>query len=252
MPDAAGLRLVPLGGLPALDPSRDLAALVAEAAERAGLPLATGDVVVVAQKAVSKVEGRVVALADVEPSDEARAIAADEADPRKVELILRESVAIVRRRGAFLVTETPHGLVCAASGVDLSNAGGDGRAVLLPVDPDASARRLRAALGEVTGADVAVVITDSHGRPFRRGTTGVAIGCAGLAPLVSMAGRPDDGGRPFEGTELHVADQVAAAAELLMGPAGGVPAVLVRGLAWEPGVDGAAATVMPRDRDLFR
>ncbi len=201
----------------------------------------------VAQKAVSKVEGRVVALADVEPSAQAVAIAGDESDPRKVELVLRESVAIVRRRGAFLVTETPHGLVCAASGVDLSNAGGRERAVLLPVDPDASARGLREAIRAAAGADVAVVVTDSHGRPFRRGTTGVAIGCAGLAPLVSMAGAPDDGGRPFEGTELHVADQLASAADLLMGPAGGIPAVLVRGLRWAPGRRGRRD-----DRDAAR
>ena len=164
--------------------------------------------------------------------------------------MLRESRSIVRRRGAFLVCETLHGHICASAGVDRSNASGPGRAILLPVDPDASARRLRAALAP--RADVAIVITDSFGRPFRRGTTGVALGVAGLAPVVRLAGTLDSAGRRLENTEVHVADAIASMAELVLGQVGGVPAVLVRGLAFAAGDEGAVAGLIPGERDLFR
>jgi len=233
-------------GLPELKAGDDLAGLLVRA-----LPgLRDGDVVCVAQKAVSKVEGRSVELASVTPSERAREIAADEADPRVVELILRESARIVRRRGAFLICETHHGFVCAAAGVDRSNTGAGEVAVLLPVDPDASARRLRDAFAET--AEVGVIITDSFGRPFRLGTTGAAVGCAGLAPLRVHTGERDDAGRVLQGTEVHVADQIAAAAELVMGPYGGVPAAVVRGLAFTRSDAGARAGLMPAERDLFR
>jgi coenzyme F420-0:L-glutamate ligase/coenzyme F420-1:gamma-L-glutamate ligase len=204
----------------------------------------------VAQKAVSKVEGRSLELACVEPSERAREIAGDEADPRMIELILRESARIVRRRGSFLICETHHGFVCAAAGVDRSNAGGGDVAVLLPRDPDASARRLRDAFAEL--ADVGVIITDSFGRPFRLGTTGVAVGCAGIAPVRVHTGERDDAGRILQGTEIHLADQIASAAELVMGPFGGVPGAIVRGLALERSDAGARSALMPRERDLFR
>jgi coenzyme F420-0:L-glutamate ligase/coenzyme F420-1:gamma-L-glutamate ligase len=233
-------------GLPELQAGDDLAGLLLQACAGG---LHDGDVVCVAQKAVSKVEGRSVELASVSPSPRAREIAADEADPRVIELILRESARIVRRRGAFLICETHHGFVCAAAGVDRSNAAGD-VAVLLPLDPDASARRLRDAFAAT--AEVGVIITDSFGRPFRMGTTGVAVGCAGLAPVRVHTGERDDAGRVLQGTEVHVADQVAAAAELVMGPYGGVPAAVVRGLAYERSDAGARAGLMPAERDLFR
>jgi coenzyme F420-0:L-glutamate ligase/coenzyme F420-1:gamma-L-glutamate ligase len=237
-------------GLPDLRAGDDLAGLLLAASERCAGGLRDGDVICVAQKAVSKVEGRSVELASVTPSERAREIAADAADPRVVELILRESARIVRRRGAFLICETHHGFVCAAAGVDRSNTGAGDVAILLPVDPDASARRLRDAFAAV--AQVAVIITDSFGRPFRLGTTGVAVGCAGLAAVRVHTGESDDAGRVLQGTELHVADQVASAAELVVGPFGGVPAAIVRGLAYARSDAGASAGLMPGERDLFR
>jgi coenzyme F420-0:L-glutamate ligase/coenzyme F420-1:gamma-L-glutamate ligase len=239
-----------LRGLPELQPRDDLAGLLLAAGERCAGGLRDGDVLCVAQKAVSKVEGRTVELSSVTPSERAREIAADEADPRVVELILGESARIVRRRGAFLICETHHGLVCAAAGVDRSNTGAGDVAILLPLDPDASARRLRDSLAAV--AEVAVIITDSFGRPFRLGTTGVAVGCAGLAAVRVHTGESDDAGRVLQGTEVHVADQIASVAELVVGPYGGVPAAVVRGLAYERSDDGARAGLMPEERDLFR
>jgi coenzyme F420-0:L-glutamate ligase/coenzyme F420-1:gamma-L-glutamate ligase len=239
-----------LRGLPELQAGDDLASLLAAAADRCAGGLREGDIVCVAQKAVSKVEGRSVELASVEPSQRALEIAADEADPRVIELILRESVRIVRRRGAFLICETHHGFVCAAAGVDRSNTGAGDVAVLLPVDPDASARGLRDAFA--TTAEVAVIVTDSFGRPFRLGTTGVAVGCAGIAPVRVHTGERDDAGRVLQGTEIHLGDQIAAAAELAMGPFGGVPAAVVRGLAHVRSDEGAGAGLMPAERDLFR
>lgn len=244
------LALTGVEGVGELRPGDDLAEILAAAFVRQGVPLADGDVLCIAQKAVSKVEGRELELASVEPSARAREIAGSEDDPRFIELVLRESKAIVRRRGAFLVCETRHGQICASAGVDRSNASGRDRAILLPVDPDASARRLRAGLA--VHADVAIVITDSFGRPFRRGTTGVALGVAGLAPVVRLAGTLDSAGRRLENTEVHVADAIASSAELLLGQVGGVPAVLVRGLAFARGDDGASSGLIPADRDLFR
>lgn len=244
------IRLVPLPVAGRIEPGDDLVALLLAAVEGAGEQLADGDVLVVAQKAVSKVEGRIVALVDVEPSSAAIAIAAeDDGDPRVVEVVLRESIEIVRRRGSFIIGRTPHGHVCGSAGVDRSNQNASDHVTLLPEDPDDSARRLRADLAAI--ADVAVVISDSFGRPFRRGTTGVAIGAAGFAPVVEHAGRPDDAGRTLHATRVHVADQLASAAELLLGPYGGVPAVLIRGAVLEPGTEGASDGVIPADRDLF-
>jgi coenzyme F420-0:L-glutamate ligase/coenzyme F420-1:gamma-L-glutamate ligase len=237
-------------GIGELRAGDDLPGLLADAFAAQGMPLADGDVLCIAQKAISKVEGREVDLAAVEPSARAREIAGSEDDPRFVELVLRESTAIVRRRGAFLVCETRHGHICASAGVDRSNASGPERAILLPVDPDESARRVRRALAP--RADVAIVITDSFGRPFRRGTTGVALGVAGLAPVVRLAGTLDSAGRRLENTEVHVADAVASTAELVLGQVGGVPAMLVRGLAFARGDEGAVSGLIPAARDLFR
>jgi coenzyme F420-0:L-glutamate ligase/coenzyme F420-1:gamma-L-glutamate ligase len=250
MPERAGdLRVIGVRGLPEVRCGADLAGLLRAALRAAGEALRNGDVLVVAQKVVSKSEGREVELATVEPSARARELAGSDGDPAHVELVLREARRIVRRRGSFLVCETHHGFVCASAGVDRSNASGPGRAILLPVDPDASAARLRAALA--AEADVAVVVSDSFGRPFRLGTTGVALGCAGLEPLESRVGERDSAGRELHATSIHAADQLASAAELVMGPLGGVPAAIVRGYPWRPGRRRAVEALMPRERDLF-
>jgi coenzyme F420-0:L-glutamate ligase/coenzyme F420-1:gamma-L-glutamate ligase len=243
------VRVVPLVGIPELLEGDDLGALLAEASARAG-GLRDGDVVVVAQKAVSKVEGRVVRLADVEPSERARELAGSSGDPRHLEVILRESAEVVRSRPPFVIARTRHGFVCASAGVDASNAGGPGTLVLLPLDPDASARRLRARLRELAGADVGVIVSDSFGRPWRTGTTDVALGVAGIAPLRDLRGERDATGYELRTTKIAVADELAAAAELVLGKTAGIPAALVRGV--DARGDGSAAElVMPRERDLF-
>ena len=246
------IRLVPLPVAGAIAPGADIARLLGDAVSAAGETLQAGDVIVVAQKPISKAEGRIVDLTDIEPSARAREIAAeDDGDARVVEVILRESVQIVRRRGSFIIGRTRDGHVCGSAGVDRSNQNAPDQVTLLPEDPDASARRLGQALEEATGTRVAVVISDSHGRPFRRGTVGVAIGASGFEPVVEHAGRLDDAGRTLMATRVHVADQLASAAELLLGPYGGVPAVLIRGVSLEPGTRGAADGVIEPERDLF-
>ena len=237
-----------LPGLPEIRTGDDLGSLLADAAARVG-GLRAGDVVVVAHKAVAKAEGRVVALGDVEPGERARALGAEHGkDPRLVELILRESLELVRADAGRLIARTRHGFVCANAGVDLSNAGGDERAVLLPVDPDGSARALRARLG------CAVVIGDSFGRAWRVGQAEVAIGCAGLAPLEDWRGRPDSSGRTLRATQIAVADQAAAAADLVRGKDTGEPAVRLRGLERHVLAEdgpGAAALLRAAADDLF-
>jgi coenzyme F420-0:L-glutamate ligase / coenzyme F420-1:gamma-L-glutamate ligase len=243
------LRVIALEGLPALGTGDDLAGLLADAAERAG-GFSAGDVLVVAQKAVSKVEGRVVRLDDVEASAAARELAADH-DPRHLEVILGESTRLVRTRPPLVIAETRHGFVCASAGVDASNAAGPGTLVLLPLDPDASAARLRAELEERTGSRLAVIVSDSFGRPWRQGTTDVAIGVAGLTPLLDLRGTRDPAGYELRTTTIAIADEIAGAAELVMGKVAGIPAAIVRGL--DVAGDGRATNlVMPADRDLFR
>ncbi len=243
------LRVIPLDGIPPVEEGDDLAALCAAAAERFG-GLADRDVLVIAQKAVSKAEGRVVALDDVEASPLAHAVAGDH-DPRQLEVILRESARVVRLRPPLVIAETRHGFVCASAGVDASNAPGAGTLVLLPVDPDASAERLRAGLAERTGSDVAVIVSDSFGRPWRQGTTDIAIGAAGLTPLLDLRGTRDPAGYELRTTTIAIADEIAGAAELVMGKVAGVPAAVVRGLE-VTGEGTARDLVMPADRDLFR
>jgi coenzyme F420-0:L-glutamate ligase/coenzyme F420-1:gamma-L-glutamate ligase len=244
------VRVIPLGGIPELVEGDDLGALLAEAGERAG-GLRDGDVVVVAQKAVSKVEGRVVPLADVEPSPRARELAGEEGDPRHVEVILRESADVVRSRPPLVIARTRHGFVCASAGVDASNAPGEGTLVLLPLDPDGSAARLRARLRDLAGADAAVVVSDSFGRAWRTGTTDVALGVAGVVALLDLRGTPDASGRELASTQIAVADEIAGAAELVMGKNRGVPAAIVRGVGLA-GDGRAAELVLPLERDLFR
>lgn len=243
------IEIVAVEGLPEIGEGDDLAALVAERAD-----LGDGDVVVVAQKAVSKAEGRVVRLEAVEAGARARQLAGPESDVRQLEVILGETARIVRSRRGLVIAETRHGFVCASAGVDHSNAPEPDTLVLLPVDPDASARRLREGLRERAGVDIAVIVTDSFGRPFRRGTTDVAIGVAGLAPLRDLRGTPDRAGVPLRTTQIAVADELAAAANLVRYSKGeGLPVVIVRGVRVDPGgEEGAAELVMPPDRDLFR
>jgi coenzyme F420-0:L-glutamate ligase/coenzyme F420-1:gamma-L-glutamate ligase len=235
----------PVEGLPEIREGDDLGALIAERTE-----LLDGDVLVVAQKAVSKAEGRVVRLDEVEPSAKARELAGGE-DPRRLEVILRESVRLVRTRPPLVIAETPHGFVCASAGVDSSNAPEEGTVVLLPEDPDASAARLRERVRELAGAEVGVIVSDSFGRAWRQGTTDVAIGLAGIRPLLDLKGVRDPAGYELHATVIAVADELAAAAELAMGKTSGIPAAVIRG--YDAGGDGSARDlVMPPERDLFR
>ena len=245
---------VALVGVPDVGPGDDLAALLCTAAGASASGLRYGDVLVVAHKVVSKAEGRTVALAGVTPGDRAVALAAEHGkDARLMEVILGETEAVVASRPGVLICRTRHGYVCANAGVDASNAP-DGELVLLPADPDASARALRARLRELTGVAPAVVITDSFGRAWRVGQCDVAIGVAGLSVLEDWRGRTDGAGRRLEATVIAVADEAAAAADLARRKDSGEPAVLVRGLERHVSDDdgpGAAALVRALDEDLF-
>ncbi len=246
------IEVAPLLGIPEVKKGDDLVALIVGALGRTGLKAKDGDVFVVKQKIVSKAEGRVIALGDVAPGTRARALAKDQGkDPRLVELILRESVRVVRAGHGVIITETRHGFVCANSGIDQSNVG-KGWAVLLPLDPDRSARRIRKGLEDSTGRRLAVIVTDTFGRPWRRGQTDVAIGCSGISPLLPYAGSKDKYGYRLRVTEPAVVDELAGAAELVTGKLLGVPVALVRGVRYAASQDGAKSLVIPPDRDLFR
>jgi coenzyme F420-0:L-glutamate ligase/coenzyme F420-1:gamma-L-glutamate ligase len=239
------LRILPVEGLPEIAEGDDLGGLIAEAAD-----VEPGDVVVVSQKVVSKAEGRIVRLDDVEASGRARELAANH-DPRQLEVILRESARVVRARAPLVIAETRHGFVCASAGVDASNASEPDTLVLLPLDPDASAAAIRRALRERTGHDVGVIVSDSFGRPWRNGIVDVAIGVAGLRPLDDWRGRVDANGYELRATVVAVADEIAAAAELVRGKTSGVPVAIVRGL--DVAGEGAAQElVMQPERDMFR
>ena len=240
-------------GMPEVTAGDDLPALLLAAADAQGTPVRDGDVLVVTQKVVSKAEGALVRLADVEPSALAVTIAGADKDPRHVEVVLRESRRIVRMDRGVLVTETHHGLVCANAGVDASNVPGDDVLCLLPRDPNASARRIREAVRARTGCTVAVVISDTFGRPWRMGTTDVAIGAAGIAPLQDYRGMPDRNGRTLQVSVAALADEAAGAAELVTRKTAGVPVALVRGLRYDASED-ADASALLRDaaHDLFR
>jgi coenzyme F420-0:L-glutamate ligase/coenzyme F420-1:gamma-L-glutamate ligase len=248
---SAEIRLRGLPGVPLVRAGDDLARLLFEAAGRAGIALAGGHLVV-CQKIVSKAEGRTVALADVTPSEEARRIAAqDDKDPRHVEVVLRESARIVRRGHGVIISQTHHGFVCANAGVDLSNAPGADVAVLLPEDPDVSAAGLRDALVARGAGPLGVVVSDTFGRPWREGLVDVAIGCAGFAPIEDLRGSLDLAGRELQVTATASADQLAAAAGLLMRKASGVPAVWIEGVALE-GEGRVRDTLRDPALDLFR
>jgi coenzyme F420-0:L-glutamate ligase / coenzyme F420-1:gamma-L-glutamate ligase len=227
-----GLRILPLLGVPEVRPGDDLLRLLGDALD-AGGGLQSGDVVVVAQKVVSKAEGR------VERTDDYLGV------------VLREARSVRRRRDQLVIAETAHGFVCASAGVDRSNAPEEGTVVLLPVDPDASARALRDGLGARFGITPAVIVSDSFGRAWRQGTTDVAIGVAGLEPLLDLRGTSDGRGYRLQSTLVAVADELAGAAELVMGKARGVPGALVRGFDHPAGAGSARDLVMPPERDLF-
>ena len=249
----ARLELIALDGVPEVNPGDDLVELISGGLEVSHLRLADGDVLVVTQKIVSKAEGRLVELASVQPSEVARAWGERWGkDPRQVELVLRESAAIVRMApGGLIISRTRHGLVCANAGVDVSNVGGGEVASLLPLDPDASARRIRDGLADRTGASPAVIVSDSFGRPWRNGIVNVAIGSAGIEALVDLRGKPDAAGREMKATIIAVADELASAADLAGGKVEQRPVVVVRGYAWRPSEAGASVLVMEPERDLF-
>ena len=240
------ISVIPVEGLPEIAAGDDLAALIAGAAT-----LEDGDVVCVAHKIVSKAEGRVVRLDEVVPSERAHELAGKDGDPRRLEVVLREATRILRSRPPLVIAETRHGFVCASAGVDASNASAAGMVVLLPEDPDASAARLRAGLEEHTGKSLGVIVTDTFGRAWRFGIANVAIGAAGIEVLRDLRGEHDPVGYELHSTVIAVADEIAAAAELVMGKTERVPVAVVRGL----DVDGegtAADLVMPPEQDLFR
>ncbi|MGB7220174.1 MAG: coenzyme F420-0:L-glutamate ligase [Vicinamibacterales bacterium] len=250
---ASEIRIIGLKAPPDIAPGADLASIIVGAATELGLAFGGGDILVVTQKVVSKAEGRLVDLCTVTPSAFASEIAkAQDKDPRIVELVLRETRRVVKMDQKTIITETHQGLVCANAGVDESNVEGDGKVALLPVDPDASARRLRQGIRTLTGVDLAVIISDTFGRPWREGFVNVAIGVAGLEPLKDYRGLPDTSGHVLKATILAVADELASAAELVMGKLDRVPVALVRGYAYTPGEGTATEMIRSPEKDLFR
>ncbi len=248
-----GICILPIRGIGEVHPGADLAAILVDALRRNDVALNNGDVLVVTQKVVSKAEGRLVDLATVEPSHLARMAALQgRKDAAYYEVVLRESRRIVKMDRGVLITETHHGFICANAGVDESNVSGERFVTLLPIDPDASAMRLRLALRERCQVDVAVVISDTFGRPWREGQVNVAIGVAGLAPLVDYAGQQDPYGYTMHASVIAVADELASAAELVMGKVDRIPAAIVRGYPVMPSNDGARVLIRAPERDLFR
>lgn len=249
----SSLQIFGVGGIPEIEPGADLATAILRAATEAGEPLVDGDVVVVTSKIVSKAEGRTVELADIEPSPFALAWSAQWGkDPAVTEIVLRESKRIVRQLGPILITETHHGFVCANSGVDQSSSGAHGRAVLLPLDSDASARGIRAGFLSA-GVNAAVIISDTFGRAWREGQTDIAIGIAGMQPILSYIGQVDPHGHEFMVQALCTADELAGAAELVKGNLSRVPVAVIRGHAWQLDDEATIAPVLrDQSRDLFR
>jgi len=245
-----GLEVLAVEGIPEVRPGDNLADLIARAA---GHDLRAGDVVVVTHKIVSKAEGRLVDLRTVEPSAFAKGFAARYGkDPRQIEVVLRESRRTVRMDRGIIISETHHGFVCANAGVDASNVPGEEVVCLLPVDPDASAARLREALAARAGVELAVIVSDSFGRAWREGIANVAIGVAGMQPLADYRGQTDPHGFPLAASLLATADELAAAAELVMGKTTGIPVAVVRGYPYERAAGTGRALIMPPERDLFR
>src|SRR5271154_1370582 len=249
----ASITLTAIEGIPMIMAGDNLAELIAHAIARMDLKLRNGDILALCQKIVSKAEGRQVNLKDVEPSPLALQFAARwDKDPRSVELVLRQTSRIVRMDNAVLIVETGPGWVCANAGIDESNSLEDDRAILLPEDPDASAARIRNELKRLTGAEIAVIITDTFGRPWRDGLTEVCLGIAGMDPMLDLRGTTDLGGRELHHTVIAIADDLACAAGLLMPKAGATPAVLIRGYQYKAVEGSAKALIRPAASDLFR
>lgn len=249
----AEVRILGLSGMPEIREGDDLGDLILEAADRQGTSIESGDVLVVTQKVVSKAEGRIVDLAGVQPSALAMEFAALHGrDPRHTEVVLRECKRIVRMDRGVIIAETRHGLVCANAGVDASNVGGGERVALLPKDPDASAERIRQTVQGRLAVEVGVVISDTFGRPWREGAVNVAIGVAGLNPLWDYRQQKDPYGYSLRTTVIAIADELAAAAELVTGKLKQVPVTVVKGYAFPRGGAGIRALIRPAERDLFR
>jgi len=249
---ALQVQIIAVAGMPEVRPGDDLAALILEAVRGQGVDLEDGDVLVVTQKIVSKAEGRLVFLREVEPSTRAQEMAARMGkDPRLLEVILRESRRIVRQERGVIICETKHGLVCANAGVDTSNVGG-GVVSLLPQNPDQSAERIRAAIQEKKGISIAVIVSDTFGRPWREGHTNVAIGLAGMNPIKDYVGQRDPHGYVLRVSTMAVADELAAAAELVMEKLSRVPVAIVRGFDYQRAEGSARELIRPEERDLFR
>ena len=251
-PSPPQVQIIPLMGLPEVVPGDDLARLLVEAAQRQRLVIKPGDVFIVAQKVVSKAEGRIVRLDSIKPSERADQWAAEyQKDPRVIEVVLRETSSIVRMERGVIIAKTRHGFVCANAGVDVSNVPG-GTALLLPEDPDRSARTLQEQLARAFGVHVAVIISDTFGRPWREGLVNIALGVAGMLPLVDYRGQRDTHGKMLQATVIALADELAAAGGLVMGKLNRVPAAVLRGLAISHGKGSGGDLIRPKERDLFR
>ncbi len=247
------VRIIGLDGVGELRPGDDLVPVILNSLTVSGVSLERGDITVVTHKVVSKAEGRLLDLKDIEPSSFARQWAASyDKDPAQIEVVLREAKRIARMDRGIIIAETHHGFVCANAGVDASNVAGEDCVCLLPLDPDASARRIQEGLKRETGLDIPVIITDSFGRAWRNGVVNVAIGVAGLEPIVDYRGQDDPYGYQMSVTLMAVADELASAAELAMGKVDQRPVALVRGYAYQPGAGNGGQLVMPPERDLFR
>ncbi|MGH2387025.1 MAG: coenzyme F420-0:L-glutamate ligase [Chloroflexota bacterium] len=247
------IRIFPVQGLPEILPGAALGRLIAEALDAAATPLTAGDLLVVTHKVVAKAEGALVHLATITPSTLAEEFARRwNKDPRQVEVVLRQSVRIVRMDRGVIITETKHGLICANAGVDASNMTGGDVVCVLPDDPDRSAARIADQMAERTGMHVPVIVCDTFGRPWREGLTNVAIGVAGMSPLIDYVGKRDAQGRELKVTALAVADEIAGAAELVMGKLDRAPAAVVRGFAYSPGEGNARQLLRKAEFDLFR
>ncbi len=247
------VRIIGLDGVGELRPGDDLVPVILNSLTVSGVSLERGDITVVTHKVVSKAEGRLLDLKDIEPSSFARQWAASyDKDPAQIEVVLREAKRIARMDRGIIIAETHHGFVCANAGVDASNVAGQDCVCLLPLDPDASARRIQEGLKREAGFDIPVIITDSFGRAWRNGVVNVAIGVAGLEPIVDYRGQDDPYGYQMSVTLMAVADELASAAELAMGKVDQRPVALVRGYAYQPGAGNGGQLVMPPERDLFR
>jgi coenzyme F420-0:L-glutamate ligase/coenzyme F420-1:gamma-L-glutamate ligase len=246
------IQIIGVPGIPEVSTGDDVATMIREAADSADLKLLDRDVIVIAQKIVSKAEGRVVQLDSVEPSERAREWAeAWDKDARVVEVVLRESKSIVRMERGVLISETEHGFVCANAGVDTSNVA-EGRVTLLPKDPDESAGRIRVALQKHFGVALAVIVSDTFGRPWREGLVNVALGISGIAPLVDYRGEKDSHGRPLKVTVMAIADELASAAELVMKKSAGIPVAIIRGFDYDSSEGSSRDLIRAAELDLFR